>query len=106
MSFIDEDAEVLLDLLVNSFGLTIGLGVIGGREIGFYSGHRIKIPHGLGCELRSSIADGFSRESKLGPKVILINACSAEGGEFHVGRECDDVFGKAVNDHNDGVVSG
>ena len=32
---VDVDSEVLLEHLVDAFGLAVGLGVVGGREVGF-----------------------------------------------------------------------
>jgi len=42
--------EVLFDLLVDLFHLTIGLGVIKRGEIGFNTGHCIEVSHELGGE--------------------------------------------------------
>ena len=75
-------------------------------EIRFYTGHGIKVSHELRRELGTSVADGFSWETEFCPDVIAIDAGSAEGGEFHVCWESNDIFGESINDYNNCVVSG
>ena len=105
MSFVDEDTEVLFNFLIDLFGLPISLRVVCGREVGFYSGHCVEISHELCCELGTSVTDGFSRKTELGPDMITINVCSAKGREFHIGQEGNDVLRESVDNGNDSIIA-
>ena len=105
LSFIDKYTEILFNFLIDSFGLSIGLGVIGCGDVGFNTGHRVEVPHELGCKLGASITDGFSGESEFGPDMIVIDVCSTKCREFHISWKSNNVFGEPINDDYDGVVS-
>ncbi len=51
LSVVNKDAEVLLDLLVNSFGLAICLRMPGGRCVGHDVEQSVELLHELGDEL-------------------------------------------------------
>lgn len=63
-SVIDEDPEVLLDLLVDLFGLAVRLRVEGGRCVWHDIEHLIKFLHELGDELWSPVRD-YSRQHSM-----------------------------------------
>ncbi len=54
-SIVHEDLEILLDFLVNSFGLAIRLWMKGGRCVGCDVEESIQFLHELGDELRASV---------------------------------------------------
>ena len=97
--------KVLFDLLIDTFGLAVGLWMICGGQIGFCAGHSVEISHELCCELGTLIADGFSWEAELGPDMVAIDTGGAKGGEFHIHRECYDIFRESIYNDDDGVVS-
>ncbi len=79
LSIVNEDSEILLNLLVNSFGLAIRLRMPGGRCIWRDIKQSVKLLHELGDELRSSVADYDLRHAVLGVDVILENSCPSFG---------------------------
>src|SRR5882762_6353235 len=73
--------KILLQFLVNMFGLTISLGVISHahglldiEEFAEFSGE------GRG-ELRTAIGDEFLRKAKAFPDVVMIEGCSLIGSD-------------------------
>ncbi len=70
LSIVNEDSEVLLDLLVNSFSLTICLGMEGGRCIGRDVEESVEFLHELGDKLRTSVQDDDLRHAVLGIDMI------------------------------------
>ena len=65
----------------------------------------MEISHELGGKLGTAVTDDLSGESELAPDVVTIDLCSSESQEFHIGGEDYDVFGKSVNDDQNGIVS-
>jgi hypothetical protein len=60
---VDEHSEVLFDLLIHSFSLSVSLGVIGGGEVTSDSDKLVQIPHELSSELQSTVTDDLSGEA-------------------------------------------
>ncbi len=73
LPIVNEDVKILLDLLVNSFSLTIHLGMESGRCVGRDVEESIKLFHELGDELRSPIGDDDLRHAVFGIDVISEN---------------------------------
>ncbi len=55
LSIVNEDPEIFLDLLVNSFGLTVCLRMESGRCVGHDVEESIEFLHELGDKLRASV---------------------------------------------------
>ncbi len=70
LSVIDKDSEVLLDLLVYSFGLSIGLRVEGCGHVRGNVEHLIKFLHELGDELRTAVGDDDLGHSMFGVDMV------------------------------------
>ncbi len=70
LSIVNEDLEVFLDLLVNSFGLTICLRMESGRCVGRDVEESVEFLHEFGDELRASIQDDDLQHAVLGIDVI------------------------------------
>ncbi len=55
LSMVDEDAEIFLYFLVNSFCLSVGLWVEGRGGVGSDVEHPVEFLHELGDELQASV---------------------------------------------------
>lgn len=65
-----ERSEILLQLLVDTFRLSIGLRMESGRQGGLYPESTEQCPEEVGSELRSAIADHLLRSSVELPNVV------------------------------------
>ncbi len=72
LSFVDEELQVLLQFLVNSLGLSIGLGVVGcGR--GYLNTQELEqLLHECSNELRTSIGDDLPQKAMKLPDVSKV----------------------------------
>jgi len=104
LSFSDEDPQILLQFLVDSFCLTIGLQVVGGRRCGFNSQQLVQLFHEGSDELRSAVGHNLLQEAMEFPDVPKVEVCHSGGGDF--GNRFDEVgtFACGVNSHHDGVI--
>ncbi len=55
LSIVNKDTEIFLDLLVNSFGLSVCLRMPGGRRVGHDVEESVEFLHELRDELRASV---------------------------------------------------
>ena len=104
LSFSDEDPQVLLQFLVDSFHLTVGLRVVSGRRCGLNSQQSVQLFHEGGDELRSAVGHNLPREAMELPDIPEVEVCCSGGGDR--GDRFDEVgtFAYGVNGHHDGVV--
>ena len=65
----------------------------------------MEILHELGSELRSSIADHLSRDSKLFPHVVAETFGGSHGRDFSGGGDGYCILGESVNDYHYHIVS-
>ncbi len=84
LSVVDKDSEVLLDLLVHSFRLSIGLWVKGGGCVRGNVKHSVEFLHELRDELWASVRDNDLRHSMPCVYVVPKNPGPAFSGEFDV----------------------
>ena len=56
---VNEDSEVLLDVLIDVFRLSICLWVVCRQDVCSHSHEFVQVLHELSRELRSSVADDF-----------------------------------------------
>ena len=63
--------KVLFNFLIDSFSLSVGLRMVGGRNIGCRVGKFVKVLSKLCDVLRSLVANNLFRHSKLFPHVVV-----------------------------------
>ena len=104
LSLPDEDAYVLFQLLVNPFGLSIGLRMIGGRRGGFDPEQPVEFLHEQGNKLRPSVGDNFAWEAVEFPDIADVEVSGSGGRDS--GHRLDEVrpLTYRVDDRHDGVV--
>ena len=90
---------MLLDLLIHSLGLTIGLGVIRRRDVCPCPDQSMEVFHELGCELGPMITNHLMRDSELLPHMVAEELGGSHRRDFSGGWDSYDVLGESVNDH-------
>jgi len=105
LSFPDEDAYVLFQFLVNPFGLSVGLWMIGGRRGGFDPEQPVEFLHEQGNELWPSVGDNLAWEAVEFPDVADVEVSGSGGRDS--GHCLDEVrpLTYRVDDRHDGVIS-
>ncbi|KNZ75600.1 hypothetical protein J132_02542 [Termitomyces sp. J132] len=74
-----EEVEVLLQLLIYAFGLTIGLWVVGGGGVELHAKQLVELPSELCHKLWSPIRDIGIGEAVELPDVPPVQVCSTHG---------------------------
>lgn len=77
LMLIDEEVEVLLNLLVDPFSLTISLWVIGCRGGNFNTKELVQLMHELGYKLCASVTDDLLGKSMEFPHMITEALCNS-----------------------------
>ncbi len=101
----DEYLKILLDLLVDSFCLSVGLQVEGRGRVLSDIEHTIEFLHELGDELWSLVRDDYLGHSMSSIYMVSENLGPSFGGEFNVACDGDDGFQKSIYNDEKGVVS-
>ena len=103
---VDEKAKVLFDLLVDSLGLAVSLGMISRRRVCFDAGDSVELVAEEGLVLATSITDElawFAVESKdMVPKESCHPLRSAVGVRWYD----VDLLGEPINEDYNGIVTG
>jgi len=104
LSFPDKDAYVLFQFLVNPFGLSVSLRMIGGRRGGFDPEQSVEFLHEQGDELWPSIGDNLAREAVEFPDIADVEVSGSGGCDS--GHRLDEVrpLTYGVDYRHDGVV--
>ncbi len=105
LSVVDEDLKVLLDLLINLFGLSIGLWVECSGGVRHDVKHSIEFLHELRDELWSSIGDHGCQHSVSCIDMVVENSGPFLSGELDIAGYGDDGFRELVYDHEESIVS-
>ena len=103
---VDEETEVLFQLLVDPFRLSIGLRVVRRGGVVLDAQELVKVRHEVRLKLGSSIVDDLGGNAVELEHVVtkqLGHAFSREGG---VRGNRVHLLGEAVHNHADGVVAG
>ena len=74
---INENVQILLNLLVDSFCLPVHLRVICHQGIALKAHQSIKVPHELEFELGASIVDNLPGDTMQSEDVIPVDLCHA-----------------------------
>ncbi len=104
LSVIDEDLEVFFNLLVNLFGLAVGLQVESHGGILRDVEHSVEFLHEVGYELRSSVRDDNLRHTMSCVYVVMKDSGPSFGREFDVACNRDDGLGESVDNNEEGVM--
>ena len=96
----------MLKNLVGAFGLTVGLGVEGGREVGSAVQKVQKTFPKMSSELRSTIRDDGVRNAVVPENRVKYQEGGVSGGDGFVAGEEMDHFGETISDNEDGVEGG
>ena len=106
LPLIDKEPEVLLQLLVDTFGLAISLGMVGGSGSQFNPEHPVKFSGELGHELGAPVRDYLARQAVVFPDILKKQ--SGRPGGCYGGEGGDEVgsFGDRVHYHHHGIVTG
>jgi hypothetical protein len=72
---VGENPKILLDVLVDTFGLSIGLWVIGRRGVRLYAQELQQIPHEVSHELCPSVTNHHLGQPEVLPHMVTVNAC-------------------------------
>jgi hypothetical protein len=75
LSLVDEDAKILLQLLVDSFGLDVGLQVICNRSCNSDRQQAVQLTSELSKELDTSVRNHISRQSMQLPHMVQEESC-------------------------------
>ena len=65
----------------------------------------MEVPHELGSELRSSVADHLLGNSELFPHIVVEEFSGAHGRDFSIGGNSYYVLGKSVDDYHYRIIS-
>ena len=102
---VDEDAQVCLDLLIDSFRLSISLGVIRRGEVSFNAEQLVQVLHELGVELGSSVMDDFLGNAVKSEDLVLVHLCHSFRCDRHVGGDGMDLLREFVHKDADSIVT-
>ena len=105
LAFSNEDPQVLLQFLIDSFCLSISLRVVGSGHCGFDPKQSVQLLHKGSDKLRSMIGHNLLREAMELPDVLEVEvgcSCSCDGGECF-GEVGSLAYG--VDCHHDSVIS-
>lgn len=105
LPLVDEDLEVLLQLLVDSFSLAITLWVVGSGGGELNPKHSVEFPSEFGYKLWSAVRYDLARESMVFPDMLKEEASSSssrDSGErgYEVGS-----LGDRVHYHHHCVIA-
>ena len=102
---VDEDAQVCLDLLIDSFCLSISLGVVGCGEVSFNAKSPVQVLHELGVELGSSVMDDLLGNAVESENLVLVHLCHSFRCDRHVGGNGMDLLCEFVDKDADSIVT-
>ena len=102
---IDVHPEVLFQFLVDPFGLTVSLRMVGHGRIVLGPQSVIEFLGKLRLELRPSVMDNLFRYSMQAEHIVPEQLGSFFGRESNRGWYCMNLFLKPVNDNQDRILS-
>ena len=101
---VDEYAQVLLNLLVDSFRLPIRLRMVRRGGIAFDAHQFVEVLHEPGLELGASIVNDLPGDTVQSEDVISINLCHAVHRQGCLGWNDMYLLGESVHHHANGIV--
>ena len=104
LAVIDEDAKVLLKPLIRPFGLSVGLGVIGGAYVLSDIKDATKFLQEVGCEMGVSVGDDFARSAVVWKDMLDVEVGDGGGGgRFMAGDKKGSFRAVVVRDGEDAI---
>ena len=70
---VDVDPQVLFDLLIDPFGLSIGLWVVGRREVPFDVQQSVQVLHEMRVRLGASVVDNLCGNAMQSEDLIFVH---------------------------------
>ena len=105
LSLIDEDAKVLLDILVHSLCLSISSRMKGGRSILLDAKESKQTLNIFVDEPRVTIVYDFSGEPMITEDSVSEGFCKPFCSQFNMGGFELDILGKLIDDNKDSIVA-
>ena len=101
---VDDYAQVLLDLLVDSFRLPIRLRVVRRGGIALDAHQLVEVLHEPGLELGASIMDDLPGNPVQSKDVVSVDLGHAVCRQGCLGRNDVYLFGKSIHHHANGII--
>ena len=101
---VDINPQVLFYFLIDPFGLSIGLWVIGRREVPFNVQQLVQVLHEMGVKLGASVVDNLCRNAMQSEYLILVHFGHSFRGDRHVHGNCMYLFGVMIHHNANGSV--
>ena len=92
LAVVDEDAEILLEPLIRSFGLAVSLGVIGSAYVLRNIEDAAQLFREVGCKPGIPVRDNFTGGTVVWKDVLDIKIGNSGGGSGFVARDKDRGF--------------
>ena len=92
LAVVDKDTKVLFEPLICSFGLAIGLGVIGGAYVLLDIEDAAKLPWEMGRESGISVRDDLAGSTVVGEDMLNVKVGDSGGGSRFVAGNEDGSF--------------
>ncbi|KNZ72702.1 hypothetical protein J132_02136, partial [Termitomyces sp. J132] len=105
LALIAEEVEVLLQLLIYTFGLAVGLQVVDGGGVELHTKQSVELLVEVCHKLWSPVRDICIREAMELPDVSLVQVCSAHGRAGGVGQNEVHSLAIQVHYHHDCIIT-
>ena len=105
LPLVGEQSEILLQLLVNLFRLSVSLRMVGRSGCNLDSEHPVKLSGEFRNELRSTVGHYLPRYSVMPPDLLDKQMCSAGCRDCIEGRHEMGSFGDGVHYHHYCIVT-
>jgi hypothetical protein len=102
---IDEDAKILLNILIHSLRLSISSRMKGGRSILSDAEEVKQIPNVFVDEMRVTVVYDFPRKPMIAEDPVSKDFCKPFCSKLNMGGLELDILGKSVNDDKNGVIA-
>ena len=104
LSMVNEDAKVLFEPLICSFGLAVSLGVVGGAYVLFDVEEAAKLFWEMGCKAGIAVRDDLAGSAVVWEDVLDIEVGDGGGGgRFVTGDENSSLGAIVIRDGKDAV---
>jgi hypothetical protein len=103
LTLIDEDTEILLEFLIDSFRLAVPLGVISRGSCQFDSEESVQLLSELGNKLGATIGNHFLRKAMKSPDMSEVQSSGTDCGNGSDRIHKMSPFSDRINHHHDAV---
>ncbi|KNZ82332.1 hypothetical protein J132_00147, partial [Termitomyces sp. J132] len=105
LALIEEEVEVLLQLMIYTFSLAIGLWVVGSGGVELHTKQLVELPGEVCHKLWSLVRHIGIREAVELPDIPPVQVCSTHGGAGSVGQNEVHLLAVQVHHHHDCIIT-